>query len=442
MGTRARFMIAAAAVGALAAPAFAQSSGPVATYWVSASTSTGMSGMMSQMGGASGQGGGDPSQQQQQPKPRRPGLGAMLGAAATGMLPGAGMFGGNRGGDSSGGNGGGSGGGGYGGRGGGDYAAMMQGGGPPVRTLSLQLGSIDKPSGDPTAEHLIPTGLNMGPSLPLVTPVAPPPEKSDGDYQMPDQMRQPKGKLLIYWGCGEHAAAPPIVIDFATIAQGQMPKMPTIEVKSGHPPSSGRSATYGSWPNIKDSQRVPDDGSLVGDHMVRGDYSPDIHFRLGPDHDFMGPLNLNQAPTDGGALRLTWAPVQGATGYYAWLMGVAGKGGGGDGKTMVMWTSGMKASAFSALFDYLPPSEVRRLVAEQVVMAPQTTECIVPEEVRNAGAMGMLSMIAYGDEVNFADPPRPSSAKAPWNLKYVVKVRFKSTTSLMMGLDQKFPIRQ
>lgn len=428
MGIRGKLMIAAAAAGALSAPAFAQQSGPIATYWVSASTSTGLGGMMGALGSTSGQG-GDPSQQQQQPKPKRPGLGSMLGAAASGVIPGAGMFGGH-GGNSSGGNGGG-------GRSGSDYLAMMQGGGPPVRTLSLQLGSIDKASGDPTAEHLIPTGLNMGPSLPLVTPVAPPPAKSEeGDYQMPQQMKQPKGKLMIYWGCGEHAAAAPIVIDFATIGQGQMPKMPMIDVRSEHPPSANRSATYGSWPNAKDSQRVPDDGSLVGDHMVRGDYTPDIHFHLDADHDFMGPLTITgKDPTPDGGLRLTWNPVQGATGYYAWMMGVDMHDGGDGGHTMVMWTSGMKASSFSALLDYLPPAEVRRLVAEQVVMSPQTTECIIPQEVRNAGAVGMLSMIAYGDEVNVSDPPRPSKAKAPWDLKYVVKVRYKSTTAVMMGMD-------
>ena len=375
MGTRGKLMIAAAAAGVLSAPAFAQQSGPVATYWVSASTTTGMGGMMGALGSMSGQG-GDPSQQQ--PKQKRPGLGAMLGAAASGMVPGAGLFGG-RGGDSNGGNGGGS------GRGGGsDYAAMAQGGGPAVRTLSLQLGSLDKPSGDPTAEHLIPTGLNMGPSLPLVTPQSAPPTKSEeGEYQMPQQMQQPKGKMLIYWGCGEHAAAPPIVLDFATMSQGQMPNMPMLAVKSEHPPSANRSTTYGSWPNQKDSQRVPNDGSLVGDHMVRGDYTPDIHFSLGPDHDFMGALTITgQEPTDGGGLRLTWNSVQGATGYYAWMMGFDPKGGGSDGRTMVMWTSGMKASSFSALLDYLPPAEVRRLVAQQVVMAPDATECIVPSEVR------------------------------------------------------------
>ncbi|HWE47320.1 MAG TPA: hypothetical protein VG407_14950 [Caulobacteraceae bacterium] len=436
MATRGSLFITAAAVGALAAPALAQQSGPVATYWVSASTSTGMGGMGA---GMSGRGSGDQDQQpqQQQPKPKRPGLGSMLGAAASSMVPGAGLFG-NRGGGSND-----SGSNANGGGGANDYMARMGGGGTPIRQLTLQLGSIAKPTGDPTAEHLIPTGMNMGPSLPLVTPEQPAPQKADADYSMPDQMRKPEGKMLIYWGCGEHAAAAPIVLDFATMAQGQLPKLPMIEVKPERPPSSSRSATYGDWPNRRDTQRVPADASLAGDHMVRGDYTPDIKFHLGPEHDFMAPLTItSKYPTPGGALKVTWNAVPGATGYYAMLMGADSQKGGGDGHTMVMWTSSMKANSFGPLLDYLPPSEVRRLVAEQAVMRPETTECIIPEEVESAlGLGGMFQMIAYGDEVNFADPPRPSSPKAAWNVKTVVKVRFKSTTSMILGMDRGSAMR-
>jgi hypothetical protein len=427
MKFKGRTVLAVAAAGALAAPALAQQSGPVATYWVSAATSTGMN--MSGMGQMGAGQGGEQAQPQPQPKPKRPGLGAMLGAAASGMVPGAGLFGGGRHDDSD------QGGGGYGARGGGanDYRARMQGGGAPVRTLSLALGSNERPTGDPQAEHLIPPGLNMGPSLPLVTPQSAPAVESSGDA-MPPQMQRPKGKMIIYWGCGEHAAAAPIVIDFATLGEGKAPNFPTIAVTAEHPPSPGRSATYGVWPNARDGKPVPADASLVGDHTVHGDYSPDIHFHLGPDHDFMAPLSItSHDPTPAGGVRVTWSQVPGATGYFAWMMGASMKDG-RDNPTIIVWSSSMKPSVWGAMMDYLPPAEVRRLVAQQVVMAPSATECIVPSEVQQAGAMGMLSMIAYGDEVNVADPPRPASARTPWNLKYLVKVRYKSTTGMMLGV--------
>jgi hypothetical protein len=396
MTLKASAAIAAAAAAVLAAPAMAQSAGPEATYWVSASTSTGLSAGMSRLG----MGGPD-----QGHKPKRPGLGDIMGALASG--------GGVRG-----------------------ISQTLGGGGPPVRALSLQLGSTDRPTGDPQAEHMIPPGLNMGASLPLVTPreAAPSTAEPREDGLPPQLTQHPKGRLVIYWGCGEHAAGPPIVFDLANLGQGKMPDFPMIAVTAPKAPSPGRYTTYGSWPNDRDGQAVPADASLVGEHTVHGDYSPDIHFHLGPDHDFMGPLTITgHDPSPGGGTRLTWAPVQGSTGYFAWMMGASMKGG-RDNPTMVMWSSSMKPSMMGAMLDYLPPGEVRRLIAQQVVLPPDATECIVPSEVREAGAMGMLSMIAYGDEVDVADPPRPARAKAAWNPQYTVKVRFKSTTSLMMGM--------
>ena len=44
-------------------------------------------------------------------------------------------------------------------------------------------------------------------------------------------------------------------------------------------------------------------------------------------------------------------------------------------------------------------------------------------------------MIAYGDEANFSDPPRPSDPKIPWKINWTTKVRFKSTASAILGMD-------
>jgi hypothetical protein len=373
---------------------------------MSASTTTGMGGMM---GAMSGGGAGAPAARS---KPKRPGLGAMMGAALGGGLPGFG---------------GGGGGGGQAGRGGPAAAS---------HALTLQLGSTQAATGEPHAEHLPPQGLGAGPSLPLVTPRNAPPEPSEPG--MPAQMgERPHGKILIYWGCGDHAAAPPIVLDFSKIGPGMpMPNLPMITANPGRPPSPGRSTTYGDWPNERAQSSVPAEGSLVGDHTVQGDYSPPIHFALGPDHDFMAPLNItSKVPTPAGGTRITWNPIPGATGYFAWMMGGMGGGRhGGDEVQAVMWSSSATASFMGSVMDYLPPAEVRRLIAARAVLPPQTSECIIPSEVMQQGGVGMLSMIAYGDEVNFADPPRPANPKTPWNLKWTVKVRYKSTTGAMIGI--------
>ena len=416
-------------VGGLAAgtaAAQAPSSGPVAVYWVSAATTSGMSGMpgMGSMGGMGGMGGGGigQAQPQPQPPPRRPGLGSMMG-----MAMGASPFGG------------------FGGRrdpspdqtqdpssARSSYMASMGmgGGGGATKTLTLQLGSTQGPSGAPEAAHYVPAALGAGPSLPLATPTVRPSEPVEESSGPPQMTQRPRGRMLIYWGCGEHAQGP-IIIDFAKIGPGSpMPSIPMITASAGRPPSAGRYATYGQWPNEQARTTVPPNGSLVGDHTIKGNYSPDIHFVLGPGQDFLAPLQIvSRDPTPAGATRVAWQAVPGATGYYAWMFGAQERG-----ETVVVWSSGNTANMMGSLTDYLPPGEVRRLVAQGAVMAPDTTSCVVPSEVIKASPFGMLSMIAYGEETDFADPPRPRAAGVPWNLRWTVKVRRKSTTSALLGM--------
>ncbi len=425
MGNARKALVAVVVGGLAAGTAAAQSpaSGPVAVYWISASTTSGMGGMggMGQMGGM-GAGGGPPQQQQQQQQPRRPGLGSMMGMAVGG---GFGLPFGRRDPPPSDQGGGPPSGGGY---GAGRYGGMGGGGGAS-HALTLQLGSTQSPSAPPQAAHFVPAGLGAGESLPLVTPTVRPPEPAEGGPPQMTPQQRPRGRMLIYWGCGEHAQGP-VIIDFAKLGPGQPPpNIPFIAASPGRPPSPGRYATYGAWPNEQARTSIPPGGSLVGDHAIRGDYSPEIRFSLRPDQDFLAPLQItSRDPTPAGGTRVSWQGVPGATGYYAWLFGAEDRG-----QTVVVWSSGSAANMMGALTDYLPPGEVRRLVAQGVVMSPDTTECVVPSEVVKASPFGILSMIAYGEETDFADPPRPREARIPWNLRWTVKIRRKSTTSALLG---------
>lgn len=343
--------------------------GPVATYWVTADTTSGL--------GAMGGGGG--------------GMGAMLGMLA--------------------------------GRGGG-----------PLRTLDLRLGSSQQASGAPQAAHLIPPAMSMGPQLPLLTPEpakAPPPQREE--REMPEGMERPKGRMLIFWGCGEQAGpGQPVIIDFSKVAAGQpVPNLVSRSLRLPRGPSFGASKTYGAWPNERDRQAVPPQASLVGEHQIKGNYSPDIRFMV-ERHDFMPPVDLAQAKTAASAQQLTWKTVTGATGYFMSAFG-AGGGPGGDGVDMVMWTSSSVQEMGGSLMDHVPPGEVARLIRERVVLPPDRTECTVPAQVIQAMPMGMLNFTAYGDELNVAHPPRPQDPKVPWDIQWAVKLRLRSTSMVPLG---------
>jgi len=378
---------AAAASAAVAQPA-QKVTGPVAVYWMSASTQSGFG--MPGMGG--GAGGGRPSMSQ--------------------------------------------------------VMAMMNGGGAQ-HSLLLQLGSSDRPSGPPSAEHLPPAGLGAGASLPLVTPQAPTPVVRDDapeKPQIPPEYQKPKGRMLIFWGCGEHAKpGQPVVLDFAEMSAGKaQPGMALIgkglDIRRMQPPSPGRYAAYGDWPNAQSRTTAPGSGSLVGQHTVHGNYSPEIRFTLNASQDFLGPLTLTtNAKTPGGPAQLGWAPVQGAQAYAATVIGAGGAGGrgrSGDGgdMTVVLWSSSETQAAAFALPDYIAPSDLARGVETHTLMGPQITSCQVPKEVVDAAPQGFVQMVAYGGEANFVYPPRPADPKIAWNRQWEVKVRYRSATGGLLGM--------
>jgi hypothetical protein len=309
-------------------------------------------------------------------------------------------------------------------------SAMMGGRGPShAHNLVLQLGTGQRPQGEPAAEHLPPAGLKAGTTLPLVTP------RSQASAPTPVQpwrnMEKPKGRMLIYWGCGERArAGQPVVVDFASLAAGKAPPAFANTVfRMMNPPSPASSTTYGEWPNQRSQARVAAGGSLVGAHVVKGNYTPDINFSLAPGQDFLAPvvLSANKAAASG-SVPLAWNAVPGA---QAWLAATMGSGQNGD---MVMWSSS-ETQAMAMASDYLAPEEVRRLVGSKVLMPASASSCTVPVEVAKAAPQSMLMLTAFGGEANFSHPARPARAAASWRPDWTVKLRTKSTHTGLLGMS-------
>ncbi|WP_292971885.1 hypothetical protein [Novosphingobium sp.] len=308
---------------------------------------------------------------------------------------------------------------------GGALGMLGGGGGDRVqKELYLRLGSSQAPAkGGPKADHFMPPVAKLGKSVALATPV----QEKGGADELP---QKPTGRILIFWGCGERAPkGQPVVIDLSKIAAGQMPPgLWTSTIIRDWGPSLTNSKTFGRWP-AEDHKFVKPDSSLIGAHRVAGNYSPEIAFNL--TQDFMAPLRATNAENASGSALLSWNSVPGATGYLAFMFG-GKQGPGGQMGDMVMWTSSASRQFGGGLSDWLSPGQVAALVKDRTVMAPATTSCTIPVEVRKAGPdfrMGMLT--AFGPEENFSYPPRPADPKAAWNLVWTARVRHRSMTSWM-----------
>jgi hypothetical protein len=291
------------------------------------------------------------------------------------------------------------------------------------RSLVLQLGSSRRAPGAPSAEHLPPAGLQAGASLPLTTPSM----AASGGSSPPatsGSLSQVKGKMLIYWGCGEHArAGQPLVVDMASLASGKGSPFGSM-LKVGHmtPPAAGKHATYGEWPNERGRTSVPTGGSLVGDHVVRGNYAPEMRFALSQANDFLAPLAPRSTTLPSGAVKLAWPALTNAKAYVANVTGATADG------SIVMWTSSEVKVAGAVMSDYLAQGEIERLVKQKALMGPQASECTVPAEVAKAAPGSMLQMVAHGPEANFGSAPRSPE-------RWAVKVRARATHMAMLGRD-------
>ncbi|MCB2065974.1 MAG: hypothetical protein KDE15_04955 [Erythrobacter sp.] len=315
------------------------------------------------------------------------------------------------------------------GQGGGGIMAMMRGGAPQAaHELVLRLGSSQSPSGGSAqADHFMPEGMRLGRSVPLTY------HRTPASGGTPQQGELPRGRLLLFWGCGEHAGAnQPLVIDFAQLARGEIP--PGLYASGLNLPEDwsvrpDNSTTYGDWPNSDDGRHVDGAASLLGHHRVAGNYSPEIAFDLG--EDFMPALTPTGTELRSGAVAMHWNALERATGYYAWAIGA-----GQNQRDMVWWTSASSQQFGGPFADWISPSAARRYIEAGTLMPPSQTDCTIPAEVRQAAGEGfMSSLYAYGPQVDFSYPPRPRNAAASWHPDWIARVRFRSMSMVIPGMD-------
>jgi len=279
------------------------------------------------------------------------------------------------------------------------------------------------------AQQAVPAGF-LSPALKLQSPkeVRTPAPRDDDDKVVEQDYERPKGKLLLYWGCGATVRpGQPKVLDMATASAADMAKffVSRRATQRGAHSAVGRPV----WPSPADERMVPDNASLVGEHQFSGSGVPEgFRFQIQAAQDLMPALQLQQADQSG-ATDLTWAALPTARAYFIAGMGAAKQ------DEMVIWTSSEVPEAGFGLIDYQTNAAVDRWLKEKVLLAPASTHCTVPKGVF-PGQGGMLRAIAYGNELNLAHPPRPADPKAVWEPVWAAKLRVKSVATVMLGMPQ------
>ncbi len=272
----------------------------------------------------------------------------------------------------------------------------------------------------------VPQGSQLAPQLNLLSPQEgkPVPVTESEEESPAPEFKRPKGKVLLYWGCGsEVRKGQPRVLDMATADMADFAKV----FQSRRATTRGTHSSPGRpiWPNKSDSRMIPDGASLQGEHEFSGDGVPEgFKFNLDAQHDLMPAIDLKQRD-EGLAVVFNWQAMPQARAWFMTSMSMKNQ------DEMVFWSSSELPDAGFGLLDYQPNAAIDRWLKEKVLLPAQSIECKAPKE---ALGQGMLRLIAYGDELNLAYPPRPKDPKVVWNPQWAAKVRLKSMATSMVGM--------
>lgn len=302
----------------------------------------------------------------------------------------------------------------------------------PPRVVDIALHNSLRPGVE--ARQAIPPGMRMGESLPLVPPKAQPTAQAEpGEVPQEYQQQKPKGRILVYWGCGaEVRAGQPRVIDLARAKPSDF----AVAFAGRAVPDRGARVgpAHALYPNERNQVQLAPGSSLVGEHQVLGEGVPaSMRFTLGAAQDLMPAIDLRTTGRPQDSMGTNWQPVRNARAYYLHAMSQ-------NGDDMVMWSSAETPDTGMGLFDYLPNATIERWIKERVLLPAEATQCAIPKGIFAAGAgrdsTPMLRMVAYGGESHIVHPPRPADPKAPWEPEWSVRVRVKAHTMAMLGEEQ------
>jgi hypothetical protein len=301
------------------------------------------------------------------------------------------------------------------------------------KSMNTELWVRARPAGV-EASHAIPPAMSMGDALPLL-PIRPAPvhESAPSTEHSDSKPEKPKGRILLYWGCGDEVRkGQPKILDFASQNYAEFAQF----FGTSHAgQSKGAQGKVGDsvWPNERDSKPVPENASLQGAHAVTGDAVPaTLKFNVDAANDFLPKARLAASGQPQDSVALSWNAMDNAKGYFLQATG-GGKTDDG-GSDLILWSSSERPDVGWTLMSYQAPAQVAKLVQQKVVLAPTVSTCAVPKGIFAKAQGAMVNMIAYGPELNVSYPERPKKAPSDWQPDWTARVRVKSTGMTMLGM--------
>jgi len=301
----------------------------------------------------------------------------------------------------------------------------------PGHWLDLAVVTQRKPAGT-EATQIIPAGQNMGPSLLLLPVQAQASTHKTGRDGVEEMPERPKGRILFYWGCSETVRpGQPRVLDFAKTGMEDYGKfMMGRAVRD-----TGAKAIPGHavWPNEKQRQKVPANASLMGEHALSGEGLPaSLKFAIGQAQDFMPKLALASRGGGANTTNVNWPCLPTARAYFLNAMSGSDNAGAAE---MVIWSSSEVPEPGWGLMDYASNANVDQWLKEKVLLPASQTQCAIPAGIFAKAQGAMLRGIAYGQELNLAQPPRPTDKRITWEPEWTAKIRVKSVSMATLGED-------
>ena len=245
--------------------------------------------------------------------------------------------------------------------------------------------------------------------------------------------------MLIFWGCGAHAGpGQPVIIDFSKLAEGKPPPhLFATDIPAERGPDTSNSRTFGDWPNARSRQSLSAQSSLVGEHRVVGNYA---RYRVHIGAGF--PRAIDREGADRGRRFDTSQLEYGACGNRILRLPVRSAGARGRRwrrrDVELSRAAGIGRRSVRLAFAGHGHATDRRACRD----AAEPDELHGPRRGQtSAGQVMIFQLHVYGPEADFAYPPRPADRAKPWTPDWTAKVRYKSTTGLMLGVPAWPPCR-